>query len=276
MRKTFDEFEEWRSGRVHRDKAPVIPAARGFRIQGKDNQRAVLLIHGYAGYPGELVSPAAALAKAGFDVYVPRLPGMGTSGADFLKTRRYDWMAVVDKALAFLCGNYPEVSVAGHSMGCLLAVLAERSHKISKIVLAMPAFEVPGLDRRKLRFGRLLKKDIAVPWASDSRYRMHYEGAPRDDAKLGAEYYSHLYTPCLYELAILSEEADKAFSGSSTPALVISGGEDKVISNEGIKRHWGRRNAEFLHIPSATHFVYYDPDPEAEDQAVKATVDFLS
>ena len=47
---------------------------------------AVLLVHGYTGYPGELRSVADALYEAGHSVYAPRLPGHGTTRADFLQT----------------------------------------------------------------------------------------------------------------------------------------------------------------------------------------------
>lgn len=58
----------WYEG-VYRDKARVVSAARPFMICN-NNSFAVLLIHGYAGYPGELVRPAIDIAECGFDVIV--------------------------------------------------------------------------------------------------------------------------------------------------------------------------------------------------------------
>ena len=67
------------------DKGPVIPAARPFTLLHEPRaEKAVLLVHGFTGYPGELVRPAEDLYEKGFDCFVPRLPGHGTTGKDFI------------------------------------------------------------------------------------------------------------------------------------------------------------------------------------------------
>lgn len=271
--KVFDSFSEWYSS-SYKDRAPVIPAARSWAMQNEPrSQKAVLLVHGYAGYPGELVSVGDALFEAGFDVYAPRLPGMGTSGKDFIHTTRYDWMSVVDRATEFLCENYEEVSLLGHSMGCLLCVLETRVRKIRRLVLAMPAFSVNGLDSGRLKAISLIRKDIPKKWESDERYHLHYEDAPCDDASLGKEYYSHLYPAQLYQMALLSKEAGKAMQSLETPALILASKKDEIVDYSCLDDFAGK--AKTVWIDNATHYVFYDIDPDCEKKAIEESVSFL-
>ena len=55
-------------------------------------RRAILGLHGFAGYPGELSLPASVLQKEGYSVFVPRLPGHGTNSEDFNTTSHHDWI----------------------------------------------------------------------------------------------------------------------------------------------------------------------------------------
>jgi len=58
----------------YQDKAPVRKSARPWAmIHEEAVGKAVLLCHGYTGYPGELIRPGIDLFAAGFDVYSPPL-----------------------------------------------------------------------------------------------------------------------------------------------------------------------------------------------------------
>lgn len=271
---TYDSFPEWYSGKIYHDSAPVIPAARSFAMLHEPrSRRAVLLVHGYAGYPGELVSVARALYDAGSDCFVPRLPGMGTSGRDFIETSRYDWLGLVDNAASFLLDNYDSVDILGHSMGCLLAVLECRSRSFRRAVLAMPAFRIPGLDPLKVRALSLVRKDMKVEWNPDPRYNMHYENAPCDDLTLGREYYSHMYPAQLYQMARLIQETDAAMAELKIPVLVLASRADTVTDASKVEDY--AQYVSIRWIDGATHFVYYDIDPACEKEAIEATVGFL-
>ena len=265
----------WYDG-AYKDEAPAVMAARSFRITA-GHSRAVLLIHGYGGYPGELVRPARDLEEAGFDVFVPRLPGMGTSGKDFLQSTSADWEKVVYNALADLNTVYRTVSIVAHSMGTLLALLAAEQYKVDRIVLAAPAFSIPSLRKWQVKTASLFRKDIPVKWQSNPSYRMYYENAPADDETLGREYWSHLYPTRLVDLENLRRRVMKIRS-LDAGVLVIACMDDRVTDPTGcesfIADHPGIRTS-LVRIDGATHYVYYDIDKSAEEQAVQATVDFL-
>lgn len=268
--------ESWYEG-VYRDENKIISAARPFKILN-GNTKAVLLIHGYAGYPGELVRPAKDLALAGFDVYCPRLPGMGTSGKDFMQSNKNDWLKVIDNALNYLTDRYNKVDIVAHSMGTLLALIAAQKYNIEKIVLAAPAFSMPQLKSFQLRLISMFKKDIKIEWKADSRYKMYYENAPCDDELLGREYWSHLYTKRLLDLDNLKTQALK-INNLKSKILILECLKDSVTNPQGcddfISKH-SSLDCTIVHLKDATHFVYYDIDKSAEEKAVRATVDFLS
>ena len=267
--------ENWYDG-AYKDTAPVIRAARSFRIT-QGSRRAVLLIHGYCGYPGELVRPAEDLAKAGFDVFVPRLPGMGTSGMDFLSSSSADWEKVVSNALSDLNTVYRTVSIVSHSMGTLLALLAAEKHSVDRIVLAAPAFSIPSLRKWQVKMASLFRKDIPIKWQGNPQYKMYYEGAPCDDETLGREYWSHLYPSRLLDLENLRRRVMR-IRGLDAGVLVIACMDDRVTDPIGcenfIADHPGIHTS-LVRIEGATHYVYYDIDKSAEEKAVEATVDFL-
>ena len=264
----------------YRDIQEPVASARPFKlIHEKKAENAVLLIPGYAGYPGELESPAKALYNKGFDAFVIRLPGMGTTGFDFQKTGAEDWMRASENALMLLMGSYRRVSIVGHSMGCLIAILLSLKTDVRAMVLASPALKLrQKLPLVTLKLMRSMKKVPDLPWKPDPDYHLHYEGAPRDDEFLGREYWSHLYPGQFIELLELQKKAIERIRDLDVPVLGIMGGEDPLCQPDSVEMLTERRMGEsqIVRIKEGTHMLYYDKSEKAEEIAVKETVDFLS
>ena len=271
----------WYEG-VYQDRTAPCKAARPFTLSHKDgSDKAVLLVHGYAGYPGELVRPARDLYEKGFDVYVPRLPGCGTTGEDFMRSRASDWLGVAANAASDLSQRYSSFSMLGHSMGAALVILASGAVDCDRIVLASPAVSDPSQRMSpsplSLTLLSLFRRRIPKDWAPDSSYVMYYEDAPADDAYLGREYWSWTYMRQSGELLSLMRKAGKSASSLKSPVLIISGGDDQVT---------GPQPADFLdrtvpehvlvRIPECSHFPFYDRDKKGEEKAVGAVLSFLS
>ena len=96
---------------------------------------AVLIIHGYTGAPFEMSYLAERLNKAGFTVSVPRLPGHGTNGRDFLESGWKDWLRACVDAYLNLKAYYKTVYITGLSMGGVLTILLAAKFKPEKIIL---------------------------------------------------------------------------------------------------------------------------------------------
>jgi len=118
---------------------PVLPGAEPFTHKG--GTTGVLLCHGFTGSPQSLRPWAEYLAEAGLSVWLPRLPGHGTTWQEMARTRWEDWYAEVDRAFDELRAHSDQIFVMGLSMGACLALrLAElRGPAISGLVLVNPS-----------------------------------------------------------------------------------------------------------------------------------------
>ena len=255
---------------LYKDKAEARSSGRSFTLSN-NFYRAVLFVHGYAGYPGEMVSIASFLYSAGFDCYVPRLPGMGTSGEDFVRSGLADWLGLVDNAIADLKLNYQNVYAVGHSMGCSLLALADRDNMLDKAVMIAPAVKMKHPLKKTLL--KELKKEgrvLDIPWQSDPSYHLHYEGAPSDDEYYGGQYWSHLYPSQMLDLYNAMDKAAPLFKKDSY--LALYGKKDELCS-------YGPKSLEkfsnYYGIEEGTHYLPYDRSEAAERMVLSKTLSFL-
>lgn len=273
----------WYEG-VYKDSTAPCNAGRSFSLVHKDSSdTAVLCVHGYTGYPGELVRPAYDLYEKGYDVFVPRLPGHGTSGKDFEKSRREDWIGVPMNAAKDLVKRYKNVYIVGHSMGGGISlIVASKVKEIKKVALVAPAVyagePLPVHPKLAIVISKVLKR-FRHKWHSNPEYHLHYENAPADDRYLGHEYWSWVYVRAIYELHQLMREAASALSSLVMPVKVLKLSDDVILPNpdytEYIKKHISSP-CEIVEIENATHYVFYDINPKAEEKAVEEVLSFLS
>jgi carboxylesterase len=89
---------------------------------GTRGNRAIFLVHGFTGSPYSLRPLGELLARRGFGVEIPRLPGHGTTWREMLPTRYDDWRASVHATAQRLKERYEHVVLVGLSMGGTLAL----------------------------------------------------------------------------------------------------------------------------------------------------------
>ena len=94
-------------------------------------KKGVLLIHGFTGLPAELLLMGEFLNKQGFTVLGVRLAGHGTTVEDMSHMTWEDWMDSVRDGYALLSGYCEDISVIGHSMGGLFALLLSTEEIVS-------------------------------------------------------------------------------------------------------------------------------------------------
>lgn len=272
--------ENWYEG-LYKDRNSCCTAARSFRLlHEKASKECWLLIHGYRGYPGELVRPAVDLFQAGFDVYVPRLPGHGTCSKDFERSTGEDWIGLVRNAIEDLKMRYDKVHLLGHSMGtAIIALLGCPDPGVGKIIYASPSFEnleMPLRSRIILKLLSPFTPKIRCPWHPSSRYHQHYENAPCDEMYLGTEYFRWYYTKKLGEYYRIMKSGLKCLSDYPHEHLVICPMTDRVISvpSTALYQEAVGEHANVICIENATHCVFYDKNPAAEEAAVEAVLKF--
>lgn len=107
-----------------------------------------LVVHGFTGSPASVRNVAEALAAAGHDVELPRLPGHGTSIDDMLATSWHDWSAEVLAAHDRLSARVERVVVVGQSMGATLVLRSalERPASTAAVVCINPLTRERGDD----------------------------------------------------------------------------------------------------------------------------------
>lgn len=258
--------------------SPVFSCARPFALRHTPKaEAAVLLLHGFTGYPGELVRPAVDLYEAGLDVLVIRHPGHGTCTADFLASDDRMWLECSEAAYLDLAGSYRTVYVGGHSMGGLIAtVLAER-HPIPRLILLAPAIKIRNAPWRAW-FLRPFTRGLKNNWTPDPTYKMYYENSPCDDLAMGKEYWSALYPKPVCHLDHLSRVCRRNLGKITSDALVLFGDNDLTCDPDG-GRLLGNRSqgtTTCVTIPDGTHLLPYDRDIRAQDEAVEECVKHLT
>lgn len=282
---SFENFEysvpeQWYNG-VYKDRRGCCSAARSFCLRHENKpDECWLIIQGYRGYPGEFVRPAVDLFEEGFDVFVPRLPGHGTSGDDFIRTRAKDWLGVIANAADDLKKRYSKVHLLGHSMGtAIAAVIGCADPEIGKIVYVCPSFtnlQMPWTARLVLRALSPFKTRVNCHWHPSSKFHLHYENAPCDDLYMGGEYWNWFFTRQLLQYQKVMNRGLKAIREFPHEHLVICPELDRIISIPSVElyRKAVGEKENCVMIANGTHFLFYDKDPQAEENAVKAVISF--
>ncbi|MDR3277213.1 MAG: alpha/beta fold hydrolase [Oscillospiraceae bacterium] len=125
-----------------------------YREQASD--MLVVFIHGFIGSPAQFDDLADAVYQNGASVLSLLLPGHGGAARDFAAHGYADWEAHVQSELEKYAGQYEKIYLAGHSMGCLLAlnVCAAAKYKLAGLFLTFTPLKINYLNPRAL-FTRL-------------------------------------------------------------------------------------------------------------------------
>jgi carboxylesterase len=140
----------------------------------------VVVLHGFTGTPASVRGLAEAVAGAGYDVELPRLPGHATAIDDMVGTRWSDWAAEVADVTGRLATRVPAIAVVGQSMGGTLALSAALADpSIAGLVCVNPPTRLRDHDTMAMLDDFLDdgirvvpggESDIADPDGSDAAY----------------------------------------------------------------------------------------------------------
>jgi len=126
---------------------------------------AVLLLHGYTVSPQEFDHLLAAFRKAGIPYYAPQITGFGLSSVKLLyAASAADWARDAISAYDRLSAFADNISVIGHSMGCVLATFLAEHRKVHHLVLSGPGFYASPHDAAITRLLRTPILSHAVQW----------------------------------------------------------------------------------------------------------------
>ncbi|MDR1626988.1 MAG: alpha/beta fold hydrolase [Spirochaetia bacterium] len=220
-------------------------------------EEAILLIHGYTDATDQLRYIAERLWERGYTVSVPRLPGHGTCGGDFLGTSWKDWLRRACDDFFDLRCRYETVHILGASMGGLLAlVLAGRfqtgasGFRPAKLVLAAPAILTKS---RSLKFVRLLRL-----FAQKTPRKNFTFSGPAQYAYIGREYWRWNWPGPAASILRLKSMARKILPHIQSPTLVIVSQKDGTVpvgAADFLEREMKSARVSRLVLQESSHLV---------------------
>lgn len=228
-------------------------------------REAVLVIHGFTGRTSEMVYLATELNNHGYTVWVPRLPGHGTNGRDFLQSDGDQWLRHVTDAFLQLRTDYERVYIVGLSMGGVLAALLAASFEPDALALCAPALRV---RKWNLWLAPLLGRIIP-------RWRVPYEPDSEDpvERELELEYYAFQWVRPAGELYRLIRSARRRLPEITAPTLTIVSEADRTVPTavtDLIERRTNARRTHRVHLVESGHVVVNDVDRGRVAEEIRA------
>jgi len=230
-----------------------------------NNESCVILLHGLTATTIEVKPLALYLnSQGGFQVYAPLLPGHGTSPADLNNVTWKDWLNQVISIYQEASQKFQNVSIAGESMGGVLAcLLAAEFKEIKKLVLYSPAIKVENLGLS--RFVRFFKK-----------YIPKNSGNPtKQQEKFPWQGYKVHPTKGAYQLLKLQQITRRKLSSISQPVLIFQGKLDKTITTDSthiVYNHIHSNQKELVILDNSGHTIILDQE---FDFVARKSLDFL-
>jgi carboxylesterase len=228
-------------------------------------EEAFLLVQGYTDATGQLRYIAERLWERGYSVSVPRLPGNGTCGEDFLHTSWKDWLRRVTDEFFDLRCRYDTVHLLGVSLGGLLALILAGRFETGRLVLAAPAI-VSG--SRSLRFARLLRFFVK------KMLRKNYAfSGPLEYAYISREYWRWNWPGPAASIFRLQRMAKKILPRVKSPTLLIVSEKDGTVPPEAadfIEKTIGARRVSRCVLKESGHIIFDGCEKEKAADAVLA------
>jgi carboxylesterase len=233
----------------------VIKGAETIDLQ-EEGSHGVLLLHGFGDTPQTLSLLAIRLAKTGYGVFAPLLPGHGRNMAAFERARADDWVDAARRSLARMSDRYATVSVVGLSMGAALAALiAAEKNTIASLVLIAPYLGMPIHIRLAAAVHWLWGPIVGEINARDPRSVRN----PIEREKNLA--YGTVTGRTLFELARVVRWSRKALPRVTVPTLVILSKEDPRVPpaiGEFALKTLGARDKKLVWTEGAGHIITVD------------------
>ena len=219
----------------------------------------VVCVHGFTGTPYEVRYLGDQLARAGFQVHGPRLPGHGTELAALDATTWHDWADAVEDAfdtMRLLCRR---VVVVGQSLGGLLALhLAARRPDVAAVASLAAPLWLDGLGRYVARWAEAGTLARVAPWFKQVP---KFSGSDVRDPSVRAENpcYDAIPLRALGELVRYMQVVDASLDQITQPVLVLHATQDHTAPVACAYHIAARARAQRMRIlPRSYHLIAAD------------------
>ncbi|MEQ5842239.1 alpha/beta fold hydrolase [Paraburkholderia acidicola] len=250
------------------------------------SRHAVLMIHGLGGTRHDFGSLDRKLEEAGSDVYLPSLPGHGSSPDKLNDVSLGDYMRLLSQTYRELSTRYERVDVAGISMGALLALMLCARERITRgrLILLSPPLFLDGWSASPVQWSRYLlycvpglRNLIRVPenepfGIKNTRIRNLIR---RHMKKGSGVHYPYVPLAAIAQVDWLRFAVRRALHRVECETLVVHSEEDEVTSirsAEFVRDHLGTRDVTFVRLTDSYHMITLDNE---RDTVAARTVDFV-
>jgi esterase/lipase len=235
-------------------------------------KRGVILVHGYMAAPEEMRVLAEALHREGYNVYLTRLRGHGTSPDDLAGIRWEKWYDSVSRAYIIMKNRVKKMAIIGFSTGAGLALLqASQSGKNYSGIVSISA---------PLRLQNIASRfsSAVVMWNSFLKKIHLKKGAMefvQNDPENPQINYHRNPVSGVSELGKLMKVVEDRLKYIDIPALVIQGSEDPVVNPESAEEIFakiGTDDKDLVRVTSHRHGIVRG---EESAQVIRLVLDFL-
>lgn len=218
------------------------------RITGNDT--LVLCVHGIQGSPSQF-SYLTDRLPADVDFLCPILPGHGGSVSEFARADSSEWLRFLREMLSDLVLRYKRIVYVGHSMGCLLGILAAAegiAEFSGMLLLACPLALRPTVRYALNNWRAVTQKNPSSPWVQAAK-----------DANSVSCRSPFAYLICikpylgLFRLMIM---AKRTLAPLKAPVIALHSDGDEIVSRKSLSILSTRAHADTALVPDSGHFLY--------------------
>jgi pimeloyl-ACP methyl ester carboxylesterase len=222
-------FQEWKHGVESRD-VSVMGIRVHYLVEGSASGQPVLLVHGLGSRAEDWNPLAPYLARAGFRVYIPDLPGYGRSQKppDFSYSIHDEAQMVAGFMDAL---GLKQVDLGGWSMGGGIAqhVAFEHPDRIRKLML----FDAAGLNEPVIFDTRLFTPENADQLSQfEALLSPHPVQAPGFVTRDILKYFQHnawVIKRAMASILTRKDATDSILPQLKMPVLIVWGAEDRIL-----------------------------------------------
>jgi len=262
-------FQEWRHGVDSRD-ITVAGIRMHYLVEGPASGRTVVLVHGLGSRAEDWNPLAPYLARAGFRVYIPDLPGYGRSQKppDFSYSI-HDEAQMVTGFIDAL--GLKQVDLGGWSMGGGIAqhVAFEHPDRIRKLML----FDAAGLNEPVIFDTRLFTPENVDQLSQfEALLSPHPVQAPGFIARDILKYFQHnawVIKRAMASILTRKDATDSILPQLKMPVLIVWGAEDRILPvSQGETMHRLVPQSELDIVQGCGHLAPKECAPEVGPRVV--------
>ncbi len=251
----------------------IVPGAAAITLDGSATH-AVLVVHGFGDTPQSVRQLSDHLHQVhGWTVRVIRLPGHGTTLADFDAHGSDEWRATVHRDFVAMRSQYPVVALIGLSMGAALATIEAAHHPdLPALVLLVPYLTPPANAERLAPVASVVNLLMPYLKGGDRTRSILDPDARARSLNAGA-------APPLRLCDLVSVAHDARFAAADVraPTLLVHSRTDYRIPVELAERHAGffttAASVEQVWVDGGGHVITVD---YCREQVWALTADWLA